>query len=155
MSDFQVDYQKLENKLSQKKFYRLADVQDRLVKIAWDIVRFPEGDNIDGLWQIQSCDDGEFIVAMYDENAPVAKTSSDWNVITDRTGNYLNVFYKGEPVTRFSAASFGIPAEESHKVCEYLPTKLASNPQLVRALLQDLPASERQVLLDNHPELNK
>lgn len=159
MNKFSVDYQSLQSKLEKKKAYRLSEVQDKIKKVAFDVVRFVDSDNIDGLWQIQHLNDGDYIVAMYSDDtnseSPVTKSSTDWSVIADKTGSHLNFFYKGTPVTRLSLASLGIPSSDSGLVTNYLPIRLASNPKLVSGLLQELSLEERKDLLTKYPELNK
>jgi hypothetical protein len=63
MPKFSVDYSGLENKIY-KKAYRLADVKDQLETVAFDIVRFKDNDKGAELWQVQSADDGDYIVAL-------------------------------------------------------------------------------------------
>ena len=78
MKKFAIDVDSLENKLQKKTAYRLEDVKDKVRKVAFDVVRFVDNDaTIDGLWQIQKHDDGEYIVAMYEDKpmAPVEKMS--------------------------------------------------------------------------------
>lgn len=155
MDKFPVDYSHLDNSLNPKKVYRLADVKDRIRKVAFDVVRFVDSENIDGLWQIQECDDGEYIVATYDgEDVQTEKTSSDWTVMSDKTGENLSVFYKDIPVKKVATASCGIPKEEAYLVCTYLPQKLASNTTLRSGLLNELSADEKAELLSKYPELN-
>lgn len=158
MNKFSVDYQKLEGKLEYKKAYKLSEVQDKIKKVAFDVVRFIDSDNIDGLWQIQHGADGDYIVAMYNDGAEesaVTKSSSDWGVVADKSGDNINVFYKGTPIARLALSSLGIPKEDSSLVTSYLPVRLANNPRLVSGLLQELSVEERKELLTKYPELNK
>lgn len=163
MKKFAVDYSSLQSSLEKPKVYKLADVKDKIKKVAFDVVRFLDSDNIDGLWQIQHTSDGDYIVAMYGgeetgPEAPVTKSSSvktDWSVITDKSGSNLNFFYKGTPVTRLSTAALGLPSTEANFATSYLPVKLANNSKLVTGLLQELSPEERKELLTKHPELNK
>jgi hypothetical protein len=166
MNKFAMDYTSLQNNLEKKKAYKLEEVKDKIKKVAFDVVRFIDSDNIDGLWQIQHTNEGDYIVAMYgqDGDVPVVKSSSsvvksssviEWNVIADRSGENLNFFYKGTPITRLATASLGVSPSEASFVTSYLPTKLANNPKLVMGLLQEVPSKERQELLTKHPELNK
>lgn len=156
MNKFSVDYQSLQGKLDCKKAYRLTDVQDRIRKVAFDVVRFVDSDSIDGLWQIQHSNEGDYIVAMYDDaEQEVTKSSADWSVIADKTGNHVNFFYKNTPITRLALSSLGIPASDSALLSNYLPARLATNPKLVAGLLQELSSEERKELLNKFPELNK
>lgn len=158
MSKYSIDYSGLA-KLT-KKAYRLSDVKDQLETIAFDVVRFKDGDHGAELWQVQSSDDGDYIVALYDEEeaAPVEKTASKappsaWSVLVTKTGSDLQVSYKGDPLVRLSAAKLGIPSNELHQAEKYLPEKLATNKKLVKALLNELNDAARQEVSKRYPEL--
>lgn len=153
MSKFGVDFTKLEDKLL-KKAYRLSDVKDQLETVAFDIVRFKDTDKGADLWQIQSADDGEFIVTKYEE-ADVKKTASanPWEVVLSTQAKTLNIFYKGDPIVRVASKKLGIAETELSSVERYLPKKLAENKKLVSALLSELPESAKNEVLDKYPEL--
>jgi hypothetical protein len=157
MKKFAVDYSKLQGTLDGKKAYRLEDVKDRVRKVAFDVVRFMDSsDNIDGLWQIQHADDGDYIVAMYDEkDSNKEATSSNWSVILDKRSSNLNIFYKNSPVTKIASSDAGIPKEEMHLAESYLPRRLAENEKLATSLLKSLSGEGRKALLTQHPELIK
>lgn len=150
MSKFSIDYSGLANRIY-KKAYRLNDVKDQLETVAFDIVRFKDADKGAELWQVQNADDGDYIVALYDGDE--VKTSSDWSVVVSKTAGVLQVSYKGEPLVRISSSKLGIPNSELYKVQEYLPSKLASNKRLVKALLGELPESAKKEVLNKYPEL--
>ena len=146
-----IDYTKLENKIY-KKAYRLADVQDKIEKVAFDIVKFKDSDNGANLWQIQSADDGDYIIALY-QNEEDVKTASNWEAVLVKSANSIQVSYKGDPLVTVASSKLGIPQKELSKVAEYLPAKLAENKKLVSALLKELPFSVRQAVLNKYPEL--
>lgn len=152
MNKFSFDYGSLNSSLNKKKTYLLSDVKDRIKKVAFDVVKFREEDNIDGLWQIQHSDDGDYIVAMY-ETEKTASVKTDWYVVSDYARDNLNIFYKDSQVCKVSVASLGIPKEEVGMVCSYLPEKLASQGTLRAALLADVPEQRKKDLLAQHPEL--
>src|SRR5277367_4100919 len=110
MSKFGLDYSGLANQIT-KKAYRLSDVKDQLETVAFDVVRFKDGDHGAELWQVQSADDGDYIVALYDEEeVATEKTASTkappsaWGVLVTKNGSDLQVSYKGDPLVRLSAA---------------------------------------------------
>ncbi len=150
MSKFSIDYSSLENKIY-KKAYRLSEVKDKLETVAFDIVRFKEGDKGADLWQVQSADDGEYIVALYQPEEDV-KTAS-WDVVLSKTAGTLHVSYNGDPIVKVAASKLGIPAAELDKVQSYLPNKLATNKKLVQALLNELPESTKKEVLSKYPEM--
>lgn len=154
MSKFSVDFDKLENKLL-KKAYRLSDVKDKLETVAFDLVKFKDGDHGAALWQIQSADDGDYIVTLYDDVEEQKKTASlkAWEVVLSKTSKTLNVFYKGDPIVKVATSKLGISAEELNSVERYLPQKLAESKSLVKALLSELPESAKKEVLNRYPEL--
>lgn len=151
MSKFSINYSSLETKIY-KKAYRLADVQDQLETVAFDVVRFKDGDKGADLWQVQSADDGDYIVSLYQSDEE-EKTAALWEVAIMRTAGELQVSYKGDPIVRVASARLGIPRSELHKVPDYLPSKLAKNKKLVKALLNEMPVSAKNEVLKKYPEL--
>jgi hypothetical protein len=152
MSKFSVDYSGLENKVY-KKAYRLSDVKDQLETVAFDIVKFKDGDKSADLWQIQSADDGDYIVAIYQPEEEEKSASANWDVVVSKTAGDIQVSYKGDPIVRIASSKLGIPRHELNQVPEYLPAKLAENKKLVKALLNELPASAKKEVLSKYPEL--
>ncbi len=151
-SKFSVDYEQLENKLLKRSF-KLSDVKDKLETVAFDVVRFKDNDKGANLWQVQSADDGDYIVSLYEDEPETAKTASAWEVALSKTSNTLNFFYKGAPIVKMSAAKLGIPVTELNLVEQYLPGKLADNKALVSALLNQLNEPAKKEVLSKYPEL--
>lgn len=155
MSKYSVDFGKLEDKLL-KKAYKLTEVKDQLESVAFDIVRFKDHDKGADLWQIQSSDDGEFIVTKYeDQDVETKKTASSnpWEVILSKSAKTLNFFYNGDPIVKVAYKMLGIVESELDSVERYLPKKLATNKKLVNALLSELPQSAKNEVLNKYPEL--
>lgn len=156
MDKFSVNFKTLEESLKpQAPIFRFEDVKHRLKKVAFDIVRFVDSDDIDGLWQIKHTDEGDVIVAMYSDHSDVEKTASgksDWQAVADRLGN-INLFYKSSPVTKVSLAKMGMSDEDPHSICTVLSEKLTTNTKLLKGLLASLSAEERNDLFGVHPEL--
>ena len=146
-----INYNELDSRLN-KTIYRLADVKDRLEVIGFDIVRFKDSDKSADLWQVQSADDGDYIVAMYQPDEE-EKTAALWDVTVSKTAGNLQISYKGDPIVRIASSKLGVPASEVHKVPEYLPSKLAENKKLVKALLNELQESAKKEVLSKYPEL--
>ena len=156
MSKYSIDYSGLSNQIT-KKAYRLSDVKDQLEVVAFDIVRFKTDDRRADLWQVQSSDDGDYIVALYDnDEQDLEKTAApkyDWSVVVGKTGSDLQISYKGDPLLRLSSAKLGIPNQELHQAEQYLPEKLATNKKLVKALLNELNDAAKQEVSKRYPEL--
>jgi len=152
MSKFNLDYLGLAKQIT-KKAYKLADVKDQLESVGFDIVRFKNSDKSAELWQVQNADDGDYIVALYDDSDELEKTANPWNVLVSHGGNDLQISYKGDPLVRLAAAKLGIPNNELHKAEQYLPEKLANNKKLVKALLNELSEVARHEISRRYPEL--
>lgn len=151
MSKFEINYSELESAIV-KKAYRLEDVKDRIERVAFDVVRFKDNDEGANLWQIHSADDGDYIVAIYQQE-PEEKVASDWSVQVSKVASALLVSYKGDPIVRIAAANIGIPPTELPQAEKYLPKKLSENKKLVKALLNELDESAKNEVLKKYPEL--
>ncbi len=147
----EIDYTHLENTLN-KKQYKLAEVQDRLVKVAFDIVRFRDADKAADLWQIQAGDDGEYIVALYQTDA-VEKTATDWEVKLNKVSNHLQFSYKGDPLVSLASSDLGLNSSHLKNIESYLPEKLAKNKKLVQTLLDQTDKTTKKQILNKYPEL--
>jgi hypothetical protein len=147
-----IDYSKLENQVS-KRAYRLEDVKGQLETVAFDIVRFKDSDKGAQLWQVQSADDGDYIVAIY--QGEEEKTASAWEVAISKISGEIQFSYRGDPLVRVASAKLGIPGSELDKVSSYLPEKLATNKRLVQALLKEMPEPAKKMALEKYPELGQ
>jgi hypothetical protein len=138
--------------------YRLADVKHLLVKVAFDVVRFRDG-NPEELWEITSDKDGSYIVARYNEEAASDTTktatasTNPWDVAVDDNTATIHIFYRQYPVAKLAAHSLGLSCDDLPTVKSFLPKKLATDLKLRKALLSTLSNTERTVFLRNHPEL--
>lgn len=152
MNKFAIDYSLLEQELDKPKIFRYADVKDRLVRVAYDVVRFqaPEED-IDGLWQIQTTDDGEVIVAMYEEGdtkiAEASRSRGNWQVVSD-SGNNMHIFYKDHFVKRMASV------ENAAEIAKIACDKLNSSPESCQLLVAELPSDQKEELFRKYPELS-
>jgi len=120
-----------------KSSYRLSDVKNRIEKVAgaFNMVKFKDDDDAAHLWEVQSSDEGDYIVALYDTSAPSKKVaSSPWQVKIE--DSKISIFNNGRFITRISAKEFGIPENELHMVPKYLPQKLASDNAFANSLLK-------------------
>ena len=153
MSKFGIDCNKLDT-LVNKRAYRLSEVQDKIEKVAFDIVRFRDNDDSANLWQIQDTDDGKIIVALYDEStSDDIKVKSSWEVIPSKISGEVNFFYKGEQIAKMASSKIGIPQDEVHLMKSYLPKKLSSNKKLVYLLLDQISPEAKKQLFKKYPEL--
>jgi hypothetical protein len=151
MSKFNLNYNEIAETVD-RKTYKYAYVKNKLVKVAFDLVRFQD-QTTDELWQIQNADDGSpVIVALYEEDTD-KKTASDWSVQINKTAGEFNVFYKQTHLKKFASSTIGVEPAELDTVKRFLPKKLAGDKSLATALLNELPKDERQKVLKLYPEL--
>lgn len=152
MSKNSIDFAGLEHKISHKT-YKLSEIKDQIEKVAFDIVRFKDADKGTELWQVQSADDGEYIVALYDEEDEAVKVASNWSVYLTKTAANVQISYKNDPIATLSYIELGIPKHEITQVANYLPEKLATNKKLVSTLLNQLNDGARKEVFKRYPEL--
>lgn len=129
------------------KMYKLADVSSRIEKVAFDVVRFKDDDNRANLWQIQSGEDGDYIIALYNEEF---RKESDWEALVDKKASVIHIFYKKTELGKLSSQDLG--NLDLDRAAQILPQKLASNSQLKNLFLDRLPS--KQAVLSKFPELS-
>ncbi len=150
MSKYQFNLDNVERVVS-KRSYKLSDVKDKLVKIAFDVVKFVDSPDTE-LWQIQSSDDGDYIIALYNEDEKIAKASlQPWSVAVKNSA--LHIFYKQEHLCKVASSVLGLQENDLSLVKQYLPNKLASNKNLVKALLNSIDRNTQTNILAKYPEL--
>ena len=148
-----IDYGNLDSVIY-KKAYRYSEVQDRLERVAFDVVRFKDDDNLSHLWQVQSADDGDYIVSMYEQDEMKVEASScAWGVGLNKISGDMQFSYKGDPIVRVAGNKLGIPSAELQEATRYLPGKLANSKKLVKSLLNELNESAKNEVLSKYPEL--
>lgn len=152
MPKFAVDLDNVVSSIS-KKALKLSEVQDKIEKVAFDIVRFKDG-NPEELWQVQTAEDGSsYIVALYNEEEKVAMASvqSPWSVVIANTD--MHFFYKQDHLCKVASSQLGFKTNDLSLAKRYLPKKLAENTALVKALLQSVDQDTRKSILAKYPEL--
>lgn len=166
MDKYSINYDNLESDMNRPKYYKYADVKDRLVKVAFDIVKFQDAsEDIDGLWQIKATDDGEIIVAMYESplsaessKSSTKKTASvnsvSWEVIPARDGS-MNIFYKGEAIKRVASKEIDVDANNLASFCSDVANKLNSDVNFQKELFKEVPDTIKTALFGKYPELTK
>jgi formate-dependent phosphoribosylglycinamide formyltransferase (GAR transformylase) len=155
---FTVDFDHLtQSLLPQKRAYRLADVENRIERVAYDLVRFRDNADTDQLWKIEESADGPIIVALYGEDGAIktseSSTKQDWDAIPDKKA--VHIFYKGEALMSLSSEELGIPTEEFGIVRRWLPRKLGTDQGLQKALFSKVASSGRELIAQRFPELRK
>jgi len=94
MDKFSIDYDAvLKEIIPDKNKIPVAGNEHRMVRVAFDLFRLKDGDS-EELWQVQSSEDGEFLVRTFSipEDEMIAE-SSDWLVETDKKEANLTIYY--------------------------------------------------------------
>jgi len=151
MEKYAIDINKLDKEINAPKRIKLADVNARIEKVGFGMVRFIDDKNKLNLWQIV---DGEYIVAMYEDQADY-KTANDWSIESDKLNKNATIFYKNSPIKSIAFSEFGIPEAEINTFKEVLPERLANNKELVNKMMNDIDAGYKVALFNKYPELNK
>ena len=151
MEKYNVDFDGLVNKLTAPKQIKVADVKDKLEKVAFGVVRYTDENNKTNLWQVE----GDYIVAMYDTD-PEEKivTTGSWSIESDKLNKSATIFYKNTPVTNVKFAELKINStEEINTFKKVLPDRLANNSELVSKMLNSLPKEYKESVIKLYPEL--
>lgn len=155
MNKFEVNYNQLENSLTTNpRVFRLEDVKGKIRKVAFDVVKFHETEGLDGLWKIEKNEEGEYIVANYENESLTAESSAEethWKAIA--SDDTVHIFYKKTPVTKVSMASFGVSEEESDVFISTLAESLSKSAKLRTSLMKEINVQEREELFSKYPEL--
>lgn len=156
MNKFSVDYTDLQSKLSKKRAFRLSDVKEKIKKVAFDIVRFVDSDNVDDLWQIHRDGEDEYIVAMYDEQSEKkasASATTNWKAIPDGSRKNIHIFYKDIAIKKIALAPLGIPEDDAWLMSYSISQKLTSDQSFFNSFVKDLTSIEKQVLKQAEPSI--
>ena len=137
MQKFSVDFDQIDKTLN-KKTYKYADVKDKLVKVAFDVVRFFD-DNIDGLWKIQKDKNGEVIVALYEEPSieKSASVTKKWDAVTDQSKSNLYIMYKNTVISKIASSELPIPKDELAIFANSISENINSNSELQQKILKE------------------
>lgn len=147
MDKFKVDIEGLDKKLNEPKKIKIANVQHRLEKVGFGVVRFTDEKNKTNLWQVV---DNEYIVALYDEPG---LTTESWAVEGDKLNKSATVFYKNIPIKSIAYAEYDIKEEDINTFKKVLPQRLATNKDLVSKMINSLDEQYKTEILAKFPEL--
>lgn len=147
MDRFKIDYDALIQKMvSDPNKMPLSGNEHRLIRVAFDLFRLKDGDPED-LWQVQSSDDGEFLVRTFSVPEEEKITASNWSVEMDKKEANLTISYKQIPLTRLAAKDYGAKtSEDAWLLRRVVCNKLATDAEFAKELVTSLP-SEKQMAL--------
>lgn len=150
MNKYTLNYEVLDKEINAPKRIKLAEVQDRIEKVGFGIVRFFDDKNKTNLWQV----DGDYIIAMYDEDAQSENTKTgSWSVESDRLNKSATIFYNNVPIKSLAFSEIGVREDEVNTFKTVLPERLANNKELVKNMLNSVEQAYRDALINKFPEL--
>lgn len=124
-------------------------------KVAFDVFQLKSGP-VDPIWILEESDDGEsYLVAQYssdDDNKGLETKSSHWAALSDSEGVSVTLLYKNTPIRRFASSEFGFDKNDVHIFQEALVKKLASDPESVNKMLDELDYDRKSTLTNKFPE---
>lgn len=148
MSKFEINFQELSqiiipdlNKIP------LKGNEHRLTRVAFDLFRLKDG-NPEDLWQVQSSDDGEFLVRTYTLPEEEEKfASSKWEVKIDKKEENLTIAYRNIPIMKLAAKDYNITTSEETKLFQRMIfNKFANDDAFVNMFIQNLSDEKRDIL---------
>jgi hypothetical protein len=156
MDKFKLDPNELEKKLNTPKSFKLADVKDKIKKVAFDVVTFRN--DPETLWRIVSEEDGDYIVANYEDNVLVSESvenkssiKESWKVYTDKMQKTATIFYKKTAIKHVPLDTIEDPEDFKYRI----PKILSKSASLVDSLLNSLDRNFKEQVLNLYPELKK
>lgn len=144
------EWSNLDEKMNPRKI-PLSQVKDKIEKVAFDIVKFKDTD-VPELWRIESGDEGEYIIALYNEEdlEKTAGTKSPWFCIKE--SKTIKLFYKNAFVTELTSNDLSAAGMDLNSAHKYLPKSLANNKKLSDIILKRA-GTNYKTLLEKYPEL--
>lgn len=146
MNKFQIDYEKLEEEFSRVP---LKGNEHRLMRVAFDLFRFKDG-NPEELWQVQSNDDGqEYIVRAYalPEEEEEKKIAVSWSVELDKKEENLTIAYQNIPILRLAAKNYGLKDSNDVRLFQRtIYTKINTDNEFANELIATLSVEKQNIL---------
>lgn len=147
MEKFELDFNFLGKAVDpDKSRIPLKGNEDRIVKVALDMVRFKDG-GPEELWQIQSNDDGEFLVRTFDVSEEEVIKSSNWKVLLDKKEENITIAYQNVPIKRIACADYSINnIKEALLLRDTIYDRLNNDNKFVKHLINSV-STEKQAYL--------
>lgn len=121
-------------------------------KVAFDVYQ-RENSQVPSYWILEKCDDGEYLVATYEDED--IKSESSWSALSDKDDKNITLSYKNIPIRRFAVAEFKATPEEVYILKQAMVEKLDKEPDFVNKLLDSLPENKKDSIVSLFPELAK
>jgi hypothetical protein len=128
--------------------------EHRIVRVAFDLFRIKNNDP-EELWQVQSNDDGEFLVRTYTLPEEEKVITSDWSIKEDNKKANLTIAYKDIPIKRIVVAKYGAETEEDVLALQKAIFRKLSTDSFIAKMLDTLPEIKRNILKEAGLKISK
>ena len=121
-------------------------------KIAFDVYNV-ENDPYDGLWKLESLEDGkEYLVRMEAQPGLEDKTGG-WSATSNSAATSITIAYKNIPITKISNKNFDFNKDDIYVFKQTILQKIAADNRF-RKLIVNLQSDEkRKEIMNLFPEL--
>jgi hypothetical protein len=117
--------------------------EGRLIRVAFDLFRLKDG-NPEELWQVQSSDDGEFLVRTYLLPEEKEEMQTKWSVDPDKKQENLTIAYQNIPLLRIASKDYNV--DDINILQRMLFKKLASDESFTNKLINSMSEEKRELL---------
>jgi len=147
MEKFELDYKSLSNVVDpDTSRIPLKGNEHRIIRVAFDMVRFKDS-GPEELWQIQSNDDGEFLVRTFDIGDEENVVTSNWKVMLDKKEENITVAYQNIPIKRVACKEYGATnTKEAWMLRDTIYERLNSDQKFIRSFYFSLPSDKQAAL---------
>jgi len=153
MEKFRSDYGKVSKDIVSPKRLSYERNKHLFRKVAFDVFQMDNG-QVPTYWILEKCDDGEYLVATYEDEKEI-KSESSWSALSDKENKHITLSYKNIPIRRFAVAEFNVEPKETHILKEAMVEKLDKDSDFVNKLLNTLPEEKKASIMSLFPELIK
>ncbi len=122
-------------------------------KIAFDVYRV-DNDPYENLWILEEVNGVPHLVRASDPQFE-ATVKGDWTATSDYDKENITLSYKNVPVARFSSTDYGFGKSDVMTFKSALLERLGSDQEFLKDVLAEQPASKKETLVSNFPELLK
>lgn len=147
MFKFDLNYDELKEYFVKKDRMPLKGNENKIVRVAFDLFRIKDNDP-EELWQVQSSEDGEFLVRTFsvpDEDG--LTTTSSWSVNSDKKEENITVAYQNMPIVRVATKDYNANDSESVIILKRtLLDNLKNNYTFAFQFVADLPIEKQSAL---------
>lgn len=130
----------------------LSEVNHKIKKVAFDVYNI-DNDPYDGLWKLESSDDGKEYLVRMDNNPLTEVKTGGWTATSNGDSTNIVLSYKGVPIHRLSNKIFSFNASDVGIFKRALLEKISSNENFRNMILDMQSEDKKSELIGLFPEL--